>query len=189
MTTEQKIPAVDLPRLVRQSQFRCASCAEQYIGEPILRNGCKLCADCRNAPLYTVEEIEQMTMQTQQTTSGPLPARDGSVTITATPEHGVGEQEMTFRMAANAIWNKLNISMALVREDGQLMELLSEARALANSIVHHPRSGSQNSYADEKTTDNETIPDFSDNEILLLRQLLNVFSPFLQNPLNKMGKP
>ena len=84
-----------------------------------------------------------MTMQTQQTTSGPLPARDGSVTITATPEHGVGEQEMTFRMAANAIWNKLNISMALVREDGQLMELLSEARALANSIVHHPRSGSQ----------------------------------------------
>lgn len=44
-------------------------------------------------------------------------------------------------------------------------------------------------YADEKTTDNETIPDFSDNEILQLRQLLNVFSPFLQNPLNKMGKP
>ena len=53
----KEIPAVDLPRLVRQSQFRCASCAEQYIGEPILRNGCKLCADCRNAPLYTVEEI------------------------------------------------------------------------------------------------------------------------------------
>ena len=49
--------AVDHQRLVRQSQFRCASCAEEYIGEPILRNGCKLCTDCRSTPLYTVEEI------------------------------------------------------------------------------------------------------------------------------------
>lgn len=51
---------------------------------------------------------------------------------------------MTFRMAANAIWNKLNFAMGLVREEGQLMDLLSEARALADSIVHHPKSGSQN---------------------------------------------
>lgn len=67
--------------------------------------------------------------------------------IHSTPEHGVGEQEMTFRMAANAIWNKLNFAMGLVREEGQLMDLLSEARALADSIVHHPKSGSQNKEA------------------------------------------
>jgi hypothetical protein len=70
-----------------------------------------------------------------------LPHMDCSV-IPSTPEHGVGEQEMTFRMATNAIWNKLNFAMGLVREDGQLMDLLSEARALADSIVHHPHSGS-----------------------------------------------
>lgn len=69
--------------------------------------------------------------------------------IHSTPEHGVGEQEMTFRMAANAIWNKLNFAMGLVQEEGQLMDLLSEARALADSIVHHPKSGSQNSKAQE----------------------------------------
>jgi hypothetical protein len=74
---------------------------------------------------------------------GPLGAAACSV-IRSTPEHGVGEQEMTFRMAANAIWNKLNFAMSLVEEDGQLMDLLSEARALADSIVRHPKSGSQN---------------------------------------------
>lgn len=32
---------------------------------------------------------------------------------------------------------------------------------------------------DEKKTDNKTIPDFSDNEILQLRNLLNIFSTYL----------
>lgn len=44
-------------------------------------------------------------------------------------------------------------------------------------------------YADEKKTNDETIADLSDNEILQLRQLLNLFSPILQAQSNKMGKP
>ena len=41
----------------------------------------------------------------------------GSV-ISSTPDHGVGEQEMTFRMAANAIWNKLNFAMGVSERRG-----------------------------------------------------------------------
>ena len=49
--------AVAHQRLVRQSEFCCASCGEEYIGDPIIVNGCNLCSDCRNIPLYTIEEI------------------------------------------------------------------------------------------------------------------------------------
>lgn len=49
----------------------------------------------------------------------------------------------------------------------------------------HRTDGWQDS---EKKPDDETMPDFSDNEILQLRQLLNYFSPLISN-LNKMGKP
>lgn len=41
------------------SEFTCASCREEFVGDPIAVNGCKLCSDCRNVPLYTVEEIAQ----------------------------------------------------------------------------------------------------------------------------------
>lgn len=44
-------------------------------------------------------------------------------------------------------------------------------------------------YSDENKPNDETITDFSDNEILQLRQLLNLFSPVLQTQPNKMGKP
>ena len=50
---------------------------------------------------------------------------------------------LTFRMAANAIWNKINIALALTGEKNhakQCKDSLLEARELANSIVHHPRS-------------------------------------------------
>jgi len=84
----------------------------------------------------------------------PLDAANCSV-IRSTPEHGLGEQEMTFRMAANAIWNKLNFAMSLVEGDGQLMDLLFEARALADSIVRHPKSGSQNVEDDPHPPEND----------------------------------
>lgn len=64
--------------------------------------------------------------------------------IEATPEHNVGTQSMTFRNAANAIWNKINISMSLIEypnHRSQLIDTLKEARSLADSIVQHPRSG------------------------------------------------
>ena len=64
--------------------------------------------------------------------------------IRSTPEHNVGDQDMTYRMAANAIWNKLNFALSLIgpqRNERQLREMMTEARALANSIVMDERSG------------------------------------------------
>ena len=58
--------------------------------------------------------------------------------ITPTQEQGAGSAPLTISMAANAIWNKLNVGMSLVAEEGQLMQLLGEARALAEAIVHYP---------------------------------------------------
>jgi hypothetical protein len=46
-----------MTRIVRQFEFQCASCGDEYIGDPIMVNGCNLCSECRDAPLYTVEEI------------------------------------------------------------------------------------------------------------------------------------
>lgn len=71
----------------------------------------------------------------------PIPLPKAVPKIQSVLEHGVGEQGMTFRMAANAIWNKLNFALHLVGASGQLENTLREARALADSIVHHPQSG------------------------------------------------
>lgn len=65
--------------------------------------------------------------------------------IRSKPEHGLGEQDLTLRMAANAIWNKLNFGLHLLaqlkcteqtsRIKDQLQQDMVEARALADSIV------------------------------------------------------
>lgn len=63
--------------------------------------------------------------------------------IQSTPEHNLGDQKMTYRMAANAIWNKLNFAMSLLKRDqygSQLETMMKEARALADSIVHDEHS-------------------------------------------------
>ena len=64
--------------------------------------------------------------------------------IQSLPEHNVGDQKMTYRMAANAIWNKLNFSLSLIHNGAckeQLWGMIVEARALANSIVMDEGSG------------------------------------------------
>ena len=63
--------------------------------------------------------------------------------IASLPEHNVGNQEMTCRRAANAIWNKLNFAMSMVGScphEEQLLAMLAEARALADSIVKDENS-------------------------------------------------
>lgn len=60
-------------------------------------------------------------------------------TIEAKPEHGVGNQTMTLRMAANAIWNKVQVGAYTPHKD-QREQVLREAMELADSIVHHPAS-------------------------------------------------
>lgn len=64
--------------------------------------------------------------------------------IAAKPQHGLGKcGTMTFRGAANAIWNKLNFALSLVghvHSQGQMRDLMNEARELADDIVHHPQS-------------------------------------------------
>jgi len=59
----------------------------------------------------------------------------------STPEHNIGEQPLTYRGAANAIWNKLNMALALLKGPPQVIELVREAQALADTIVHDERSG------------------------------------------------
>jgi hypothetical protein len=59
------------------------------------------------------------------------------------PEHGVGNQELTFRMAANAIEYKVGIVLQSIQFN-QLKQaeiVLNEIRALADSIVHNENSG------------------------------------------------
>lgn len=83
-----------------------------------------------------------------------LAAMPCSALIASTPEHGVGEQDMTFRMAANAVWNKLNFAMSLhnsPQHAEQMYALINEARALADSIVQHPDSGKTPNVAGEAT--------------------------------------
>jgi len=55
----------------------------------------------------------------------------------------VGTDDLTFRQAANAIWNKLNLSLALANEsrDPQLYSLILEAREIADLIVHQNQPG------------------------------------------------
>jgi hypothetical protein len=65
--------------------------------------------------------------------------------IVPKPEHGLGKakEPVTFRGANNAIWNKLNFALSLVGQknhEKQLTELVTEARALADSVVHHPQA-------------------------------------------------
>lgn len=103
------------------------------------------------------EEIEslkqQLTVLTTDKCGGNWPfcrwQRTDSTTakqpvFTSEPEHGVGNQVLTFRMAANAIWNKLNFVMSFVGVENQkehALKMLGEARELADSIVGHPMSG------------------------------------------------
>jgi hypothetical protein len=64
--------------------------------------------------------------------------------IKAIPEHNLGNQEMTYRMAANAIWNKLNFALSLIHNGAskeQLFAEIKEAQAVANSIVMDEHSG------------------------------------------------
>jgi hypothetical protein len=80
--------------------------------------------------------------------------------IQSTPEHNVGDQKMTYRMAANAIWNKLNFALSLIgqeRHQRQLDEMIQEARALADSIVRDERSGDGGDW-----TEGLNFPDFPD---------------------------
>jgi hypothetical protein len=56
-------------------------------------------------------------------------------------EFNLGKEPLTFRGAANGIWNKLNLALALTcnaTHKAQLEELIKEARAVADAIVHHP---------------------------------------------------
>ena len=69
--------------------------------------------------------------------------RSSEAMIQSTPEHNLGDQKMTYRMAANAIWNKLNFAMSLIglkQSEEQLRSMMLEARALADSIVHDEHS-------------------------------------------------
>lgn len=63
------------------------------------------------------------------------------------PEHGVGIQKLTFRMASNAIVNKLHLATALIHHPSfptpQFNDCMSEAIELAESIVHHACSGNK----------------------------------------------
>ena len=63
--------------------------------------------------------------------------------IQSIKEHNVGDQQLTFRMAANAIWNKLNFGLSPLdnpKHTEQLREIMIEARALADSIVNDNES-------------------------------------------------
>ncbi len=66
--------------------------------------------------------------------------------IQSLPEHNLGDQQMTYRMAANAIWNKINFALSLIGKtetvrEKQLWSMLCEARAVAGSIVKDEQSG------------------------------------------------
>ena len=64
--------------------------------------------------------------------------------IQSLPDHNLGDQQMTYRMAANAIWNKLNFALSLVgkpEHEKQLWAMMCEARAVASSIVMDEQSG------------------------------------------------
>ncbi len=66
--------------------------------------------------------------------------------IQTTPEHNLGDQMMTYRMAANAIWNKINFALSLIGKtetarEKQLWVMLCEARTVADSIVKDEQSG------------------------------------------------
>lgn len=62
--------------------------------------------------------------------------------IKSKPEFGVGEEDLTFRQAANAIFNKLHPLCAVVNSSSdQGKELIAQAMELADAIVHHPLSG------------------------------------------------
>lgn len=37
--------------------FKCAVCGEEFCGDPISVNGCKLCHSCQNQPLFSIREI------------------------------------------------------------------------------------------------------------------------------------
>lgn len=40
-----------------ENEFECASCKEEFVGDPIIVNGSFLCLECKNEPLYTRAEI------------------------------------------------------------------------------------------------------------------------------------
>jgi len=67
--------------------------------------------------------------------------------IKPTPRCGLGTEDLTYRQAANSIWNRLNLCLALSCNLGvipckeQLIENLAAAQELADLIVHHPDSG------------------------------------------------
>lgn len=66
--------------------------------------------------------------------------------IHAKYEFGVGMRPLTFRNAANAIWNKLNIALSVFDGPGrqeQARGAILEARELADAIVHHEDSGNR----------------------------------------------
>ena len=62
-----------------------------------------------------------------------------------TPECNVGEGDLTYRQAANAIWNKLAVASRTLYQSypnkGAALQLIDEAAELANLIVHHQDSG------------------------------------------------
>lgn len=43
--------------IVNETSFNCSSCEKEFIGDPVIRNGCKLCLNCQHEPLYTAKEI------------------------------------------------------------------------------------------------------------------------------------
>ena len=66
--------------------------------------------------------------------------------IQSLPEHNLGDQQMTYRMAALAIWNKINFALSLVgnpKQERYLWDILCEARSVANSIVVDEHSGDE----------------------------------------------
>lgn len=93
--------------------------------------------------------------------------------IKSKPEHNVGEQTMTYRMAANAIWNKFNFArsiMGVAKYKEQVDAILNEAQTLADSIVHDEHSGD----------DQDVKRDYDEQLAIILRKT---------NELTEMLKP
>ena len=56
-----KTPKTDDETLLSPStcspEFVCDGCGEEYLGEPYVKNGCKLCLHCKDVQLYTKRHI------------------------------------------------------------------------------------------------------------------------------------
>ncbi len=57
-TTESKTESQQVViNSIACSEFVCSACRGDFVGDPYNINGAKLCSGCKNAPLFTLEEI------------------------------------------------------------------------------------------------------------------------------------